>query len=204
VRVVLASASPRRRELLSAAGFDFDVDPVSVDETRGAGEAPAAYVERLARSKAQAAARHDGDRAVIGADTVVVVDDEVLGKPRDAEDAARMLRRLAGRAHDVLTGVAVVWRGRILSHVERTSVWFARLSESDIAWYVASGEPLDKAGAYAIQALASRFVRRIDGSYSNVVGLPVTAVIELLQKAGVPGEPAGWGRVDSTPNGVVF
>jgi nucleoside triphosphate pyrophosphatase len=203
MRVVLASASPRRRELLTAAGFDFDVAPISVDETRQPVEAPAAYVERLARSKAQAAAGHDTERAVIGADTVVVVDDDVLGKPRDAEDAARMLRRLAGRAHEVLTGVAVVWRGRTLSHVERTTVWFARLSESDIAWYVASGEPLDKAGAYAIQARGSRFVKRIDGSYSNVVGLPVAAVIELLQKSGVPGDPAEWGRVASTPNGVV-
>ncbi|HYN08511.1 MAG TPA: Maf family protein [Vicinamibacterales bacterium] len=203
MRVVLASASPRRRELLAAAGFDVDVDPIIVDETRGPVEAPAAYVERLARSKAQAAAGHDAECAVIGADTVVVVDDDVLGKPRDAEDAARMLRRLAGRAHEVLTGVAVVWRGRTLSHVERTTVWFARLSENDIAWYVASGEPMDKAGAYAIQALASRFVRKIDGSYSNVVGLPVAAVIELLQKAGVPGDPPEWGRVASTPNGVV-
>jgi septum formation protein len=185
MRLVLASGSPRRRELLSAAGFTFDVRSVDVDERREDGEPAAAYVERLARAKAQAAAGRDPDRAVIGADTVVVVDDDVLGKPRDGSDATRMLRLLSGRAHDVLTGVAVVWRGRTTSHVERTTVWFAPLSEGDIAWYVGSGEPMDKAGAYAIQSLASRFIPRIEGSYSNVVGLPVASVVELLRRAGL-------------------
>jgi len=185
MRLVLASGSPRRRELLAAAGFSFDVVAVDVDETRRPGEDPSVYVERLARTKALAAVPQN-DRVVIGADTVVVVGGDVLGKPRDAEDAGRMLRLLSGRAHEVLTGVAVVAAGRTLSAVERTTVWFARLSERDIAWYVASGEPLDKAGAYAIQALASRFVPRIDGSYTNIVGLPVTTVIELLAKLGIP------------------
>jgi nucleoside triphosphate pyrophosphatase len=192
--LVLASGSPRRRELLSSAGFAFDVSAVEVDERRTNGEAPAAYVERLARAKARAAAaQQEPDTAVLGADTVVVVDDEVLGKPRDAADATRMLRLLSGRAHEVLTGVAVIGQGGTVSRVERTTVWFAPLSERDIAWYVASGEPMDKAGAYAIQALASRFIPRIEGSYTNVVGLPVTTVVELLEKAGLsrlPGNPA--------------
>jgi septum formation protein len=193
MRLVLASGSPRRRELLASAGFTFDVEAVDVDERRETGEAPAAYVDRLARSKAHAAAMRKSGDAVIGADTVVVVDAEVLGKPRDAADAVRMLRLLSGRAHDVLTGVAVTWRGRTTSHVERTSVWFASLSERDIAWYVATGEPMDKAGAYAIQALASRFIPKIEGSYSNVVGLPVAAVVQLLAEAGFPGPSGGRG-----------
>jgi septum formation protein len=190
MRLVLASGSPRRRELLSAAGFTFEVRMVDVDERRENGERAAAYVDRLSRAKAEAAAVRDPGSAVIGADTVVVVDEEVLGKPRDASDAVRMLRLLSGRAHDVLTGVAVTWHGRTTSHVERTTVWFAPLSEHDIAWYVASGEPMDKAGAYAIQALASRFVPRIEGSYANVVGLPVAAVVRLLEEAGFPGPSA--------------
>jgi septum formation protein len=187
MRLILASGSPRRRELLLAAGFAFDVSAVEVDERRTNGEAPAAYVERLARAKAHAAAaaQRDPDTAVLGADTVVVVDDEVLGKPRDEVDATRMLRLLSGRSHEVLTGVAVIGQGGTVSRVERTTVWFAPLSDRDIAWYVASGEPMDKAGAYAIQALASRFIPRIEGSYTNVVGLPVTTVVELLEKAGL-------------------
>ena len=187
VRLVLASGSPRRRELLAAAGFVFDVSAVEVDERRTNGEAPAAYVERLARAKAHAAAaQREPGTAVLGADTVVVVDDEVLGKPRDAADATRMLRLLSGRAHEVVTGVAVVCHGRTISRVERTTVWFRPMSDRDIAWYVASGEPMDKAGAYAIQALASRFIPRIDGSYSNVVGLPVAAIVALLEQAAFP------------------
>jgi nucleoside triphosphate pyrophosphatase len=185
MRLVLASGSPRRKELLAAAGFSFDVTPVSVDETRQPNEDATSYVARLARAKALAAAPSHADRIVIGADTVVVVDGEVLGKPRGAEDATRMLRLLSGRAHEVLTGVAIFARGRIVTAVERTMVWFVRLSASEISWYVASGEPLDKAGAYAIQALGSRFVPRIDGSYTNVVGLPVTTVLELLAQTGI-------------------
>jgi nucleoside triphosphate pyrophosphatase len=185
MRLVLASGSPRRKELLAAAGFSFDVTPVSVDETRQPNEDATSYVARLARAKALAAAPSHADRIVIGADTVVVVDGEVLGKPRGAEDATRMLRLLSGRAHEVLTGVAIFARGRIVTAVERTMVWFVRLSDSEISWYVASGEPLDKAGAYAIQALGSRFVPRIDGSYTNVVGLPVTTVLELLAQTGI-------------------
>jgi septum formation protein len=179
-RLVLASASPRRAELLTAAGFSFDVDPVDVDESRLDGEPAARYVERLARSKAAAGAtRHDG-RVIVAADTTVLVGDEVMGKPRDAREAAEMLSRLSGGAHEVLTGLAVAAGRDARAHVERTRVWFRELSRREIDWYVASGEPMDKAGAYAIQGLASRFIPRIDGSYSNVVGLPVSALADLL------------------------
>jgi septum formation protein len=183
-RLLLVSASPRRRELLAAAGVATDVDPVDVDEAVLEGESPAGYVERVARTKAAAGARRHPDRLVLGADTTVTLDGEVLGKPVDADDARRMLRRLSGRTHDVLTGIAVAWRGALRSHVERTAVTMSPLSDADIEWYVASGEPLDKAGAYAIQGLASRFIAGIDGSYTNVVGLPVAAAIELVRKTG--------------------
>ena len=184
MRLVLASASPRRRELLAAAGLEFDVDPVDIDETKRTEESPASYVERVARAKAEAAARRHTDRVVLAADTAVVIDGDVLGKPRGDVEAARMLRRLAGRTHDVLTGVAVARDGQITSTVERTTVQMASLSDAEIRWYVATGEAGDKAGAYAIQGLASRFVPRIEGSYSNVVGLPVATVLQLLRSSG--------------------
>jgi len=183
VRIVLASASPRRRELLAAAGFEFDVDPADVEETCHPGEAPGAYVERIARAKAaRVAARHPG-RTVVAADTLVLVNGEPLGKPIDAVDAARMLRLLAGRAHEVWTGVAVARDRRTHYALERTIVWVRPLSAAEIAWYVGSGEPFDKAGGYAIQGLASRFIPRIEGSWSNVVGLPVATVLQLLDAA---------------------
>ena len=181
MRLVLASASPRRRELLGAAGVAFDVDAAHIDEARLVGEAPEAYVERIARLKAATVARRHPQHPVLGADTVVVVDGGVLGKPVDAADAERMMGQLSGREHDVLTGIAVVWGGEARAAVDRTRVWMRPLSDAQIRWYVASGEPLDKAGAYAIQGLASRFVTRIAGSYSNVVGLPVAAVLQLLE-----------------------
>ena len=184
MRLVLASQSPRRRDLLDAAGIACDVRAVDVDERRHAGETPDVFAERLAREKASAGARLFPDRTVLGADTIVVVDDEVLGKPRDAADAVRMLALLSGRSHEVLTGVAIAHAGRVHSAVDRTRVWFSVLSDTEIEAYVASGEPLDKAGAYAIQGLASRFIPRIDGSYANVVGLPVTTVVELLKVLG--------------------
>jgi len=182
VRLVLASASPRRADLLRSAGFQFQVVPVDVDERPLAGEDPAVMVQRLATEKAALVSDRVPDGVVIGADTVVVVDAVILGKPGDDRDAAGMLRRLSGRSHEVLTGVAVHANGRRLVAVERTVVWFLPLSDADIAWYVSSGEPLDKAGAYAVQGLASRFVTRIEGSYSNVVGLPVARVCELLNR----------------------
>ena len=184
-RIVLASGSPRRRELLAAAGLNVDVDPVNADESVYAGEAPAAYVERVAIAKAMIGAQRHAAAAVLGGDTTVVIDGDILGKPRDDADAQEMLERLSGQPHDVLTGVALAWRGAIRARVEKTTVWFRPLSAGEIAWYVGTGEPRDRAGAYAIQGLASRFVPRIDGSYTNVVGLPITAVLALLNDAGI-------------------
>ena len=183
-RLLLASASPRRRELLEQAGIPCDVVPVDVEERRRSEESPRDYAERLARAKAAAGASRHPDRIVLGADTIVVADRDVLEKPIDDEDAARMLRRLSNRAHDVLTAVAVARGVELISEVVETRVWLAPLSETEVRWYVATGEPADKAGAYAIQGLASRFVTRIEGSYSNVVGLPVAAVLQLLGRAG--------------------
>jgi septum formation protein len=229
MRLVLASASPRRAELLAAAGYRFEVCPTDVDEGVRAGERPEEYVRRLAIEKSAAAlvrlldavvvgserpadaGRHESpaglraaeagndearyvveqefsrtdepgnDLIIIGADTAVILDDQILGKPIDRGDAERMLRLLAGRTHVVLTGLSVRTASRQLDAVERTSVTFAELSDRQIAWYSGTGEGRDKAGAYAIQGLASRFIPRIDGSYSNVVGLPVAAVDELIR-----------------------
>jgi len=206
VRLILASASPRRAELLRAAGYAFEAHPVDIDESQQDGESPPAYVERLAQEKAMRALAelqgppeggphvvHQGSAVasgfsrtsaflVLGADTAVVVGDVILGKPRDAEDAARMLRLLSGRTHQVMTGVCLRTADKMLSHVEMSDVTFARLSEDQIAWYVGSGEGRDKAGGYAIQGLASRFVPRIDGSYSNVVGLPIAIIDDLIYR----------------------
>ena len=182
--LVLASSSPRRAELLLAAGLPFVVRPASVDETRHADEAPDAYVRRLAAEKACAAVAAP-DELVLGADTVVVAGASCLGKPADAADAAAMLRQLAGRSHEVLTGVALVRAGEpIAVAVAATRVTFAAMTDSDVAWYIATPEPYDKAGGYAVQGLASRFVTAIDGSYANVVGLPVELVCRLLREAG--------------------
>ncbi len=182
MRLLLASASPRRRMLLAEAGYTCEACPMNVDERRRAGEAPAGYAERVATLKAEAAIAQFPDRIVVAADTVVVVDGDVYGKPVDEADAGRMLRRLSGRAHEVLTGLAVIGHRRI-SSVETTRVWFETLSDDDIRWYVSSGEPMDKAGAYGIQGLASRFIPRIEGSYSNVVGLPLAAFARALAQA---------------------
>ena len=182
MRLLLASASPRRRELLAAAGIEVDIDPVQIDETPLEGEPPDAYVERVAQSKAEAGLWRHPDRVVLAADTTVTIDGDLLGKPSDRLEAARMLRRLSGRTHDVLTAVVLVGRGTRQAHLERTAVTMRALSEAEVAWYVDTGEPLDKAGAYAIQGLASRFITRIDGSYTNVVGLPVPAVVDLLRR----------------------
>jgi septum formation protein len=196
VRLVLASESPRRAELLRAAGFDFDVVPARVDESMLAGEEPEAYVRRVAQMKAEAVLPLAGGRPVLGADTVVVVGGEVLGKPADADEARRMLRLLSGREHLVMTAVCLISspgpsggrseRGggtRIEAGIDSTTVEFSLLSEAEIIWYVGTGEPFDKAGAYAIQGGASRFIPRISGSYSNVVGLPVALVYNLCSRA---------------------
>jgi len=178
--LVLASRSPRRAELLAAAGMDFVVRSVDIDETPKPGEKPGDYVLRMAREKAEAVARADGE-TILTADTTVVADDEIMGKPVDAADAVRMLLKLSGRRHEVITGVCVIRGSEALLESVTTGVWFAPLSKAEIDWYVASGEPLDKAGAYGIQGFASRFIERIDGSYSNVVGLPVALVYRLLK-----------------------
>jgi septum formation protein len=182
VRLVLASQSPRRAELLERAGFEFDVVSARIDEAPLAGETPRAHVARLAGAKAEAVARQLPARVVLGADTVVVVDNHLLGKPVDDQDAARMLRLLAGRVHEVLTGVVLQYADRAVSGVDTTRVRFTSLTDETIAWYVATGEPQGKAGAYAIQGAASRFVDWIEGSYTNVVGLPVALVDRLLHE----------------------
>lgn len=209
--ILLASASPRRRELLRSLGWRVLPCAVAVDERPRAGERPAAYVRRLARAKALAAeaawagagagagdhrgaaargARRGGRRRwpLLAADTTVVVDGELLGKPRSDREAAAMLRRLSGRAHEVWTGVCVLpaWGGRPHARAARTRVWFSRLTAAEIAAYVASGEPRDKAGGYALQGRAAAFIPRIAGSHSNVIGLPLALAREMLAVGGGP------------------
>jgi len=181
LQLILASGSPRRAELLTNAGFSFAVEPANVDETIRDGEAAEDYVLRVARDKARAVAqRHSSPAVVLGADTVVVVGGAILGKPADREDAGRMLALLSGRRHDVLTAVVVIDGGAERAEIDRTIVSFLPLSPHDIAWYIASGEPVGKAGAYGIQGRAARFIDRIEGSWSNVVGLPIAVVARLL------------------------
>ena len=194
MRLILASASPRRTGLLREAGYAFDVEPAHVDESGLAGEAPRAYVLRVAALKARAVAASHPDDLVLAADTTVVIDGLMLAKPSDDDDARRMLGLLSGRTHDVLTGVVLVCAGRESSAVADTRVRFRPLTRAEIDWYVASGEPHDKAGAYGVQGLASRFVEAVDGSYSNVVGLPVGAVRALLDAQGFP--PADAAQAD--------
>ena len=178
--LVLASQSPRRSEILRQAGLPFVVRASPVDETPLAGEAPEDYVRRLARAKALAVAAAP-EETVVGADTTVVVGSEMLAKPEDAADARRMLSLLSGRRHEVITGISIRRGGDIVCDRAITAVWFAPMSEREIAGYVASGEPMDKAGAYAIQGLASKFIERIEGCYFNVVGLPVALLYRYLR-----------------------
>ena len=181
--LVLASQSPRRSELLRQAGLPFIVRIPGIAESRLSAESPSDYVRRLAIEKARAAAV-DPAEFVLAADTVVVADGEVLEKPRSTEDAARMLRLLSGRAHTVLTGVCLLHAGVERAEVEATRVVFAPMTDQEVLDYTASGEPMDKAGAYAIQGRASKFIERIEGCYFNVVGLPVSLVYRLLKAAG--------------------
>jgi septum formation protein len=201
MNLILASASPRRRELLRAAGIAFEVEATDIPEVPLDGEAPRAFAQRLALQKAttgwaQWAARtrplgagHEVTAWVLGADTIVVVNGEILGKPRDTEDAARMLRMLSGSTHEVITGVSLFsmsGSARVYDvRSETTRVTFSELGEEDVAFYVATGEPMDKAGAYGIQGIASRWIPRIEGDYSNVVGLPVALVWSMLRGRGV-------------------
>jgi septum formation protein len=183
--LVLASASPRRRELLRNAHIPFEVEPADINEDLLPNEPAKAYAERLARGKAQAIARMRPNTPVLGADTVVVVNNQILGKPADPADAARMLHLLSGRTHEVVTGVCLAANGNDSVASEITSVTMSEISEQEIAAYISTGEPMDKAGAYAIQGIASRWIPRIEGDYSNVVGLPVARVYRMLQQAGV-------------------
>jgi septum formation protein len=183
--VTLASASPRRRQLLELIGIAHDVRPADIDETLHESEAPAVYAERLARTKASAVS-DDGDLTItIGADTIVVIDDRVLGKPRNAAEAAEMLRTLSGRTHTVYTAVAVRRGTRVASAVEHVAVTFRHLADGVITSYIATGEPMDKAGAYGIQGFGATLVLRIDGDYFAVMGLPLATLVTLLDQVGV-------------------
>jgi septum formation protein len=185
--IVLASASPRRQELLKDAGIEFVVKPANIPEVRHKNEAPQAFAERMAKEKARAIGAGAEDEYVLGADTIVVVDDLVLGKPEDEPDAERMLRLLSGRKHQVITGVCLKGNGFEDVGSETTAVHFSVLSDHDIRDYIATGEPMDKAGAYAIQGMASRWISKIEGDYSNVVGLPVAVVLQMLREHSVSG-----------------
>ena len=180
--LVLASASPRRQELLRNAGIVFEVQPADINEDQMSGEGAKECAERLAREKAIAVAQKRPHECILGADTVVVVDGQLLGKPRDVADAVRMLRMLSGRKHQVITGVCLVVKGQPSIASETTLVSVSKISETEIAEYVASGEPMDKAGAYAIQGIASRWIPRIEGDHSNVVGLPIALVFRMLRE----------------------
>jgi len=190
--IVLASGSPRRQELLRQINLPHQVRPADVDETRSPGEPPSEYACRIALDKAEHVARLlDGadDRIILAADTAVVLGDEVIGKPADAEVAASMLRRLSGREHQVLTAVAGIRGGRRLLELSVSSVAFRPISETEISTYVASGEPMGKAGAYAIQGFAAVFTERLAGSYSGVMGLPLFETARLLAQLGVAIQP---------------
>ena len=183
-RLVLASGSPRRAAILRALGVPFRVVVSNEDESLRPGEDGPVAVERLARSKALAVARTE-TLPVLAADTEVLCDDHVLGKPADAEGAAAMLRRLAGRSHEVVTGVCLVHRGVVRSGVERSTVTLAPMSDAEVAWYAATGEPLDKAGGYHVDGKGSIFIQTVSGSPSNVAGLPVRLLLRLVREAGL-------------------
>ena len=184
-RVILASQSPRRRELLSLVGIPHDVRPADLDESLLPGEEPAAHAERLARAKAEAIASREPGAVVIGADTIVVLDGDILGKPRDPAEAMAMLRRLSGCTHTVITAVAVALNGRTVSGVETVEVTFRPLNDMQIDAYIATGEPMDKAGAYGIQGFGAVIVERIHGDYFAVMGLALGRLVGLLGQAGI-------------------
>lgn len=184
--LVLASASPRRRELLERVGLQFEVVPADVDESLHAGESAEQYVCRVASDKALAVARRRPEALVLASDTSVVLDGEPLGKPVDRADALATLRRLAGRTHTVMTAVVVAHDRRVDSILERATVQMAAAGDDELAWYVATGEPLDKAGSYALQGIGAALVERIDGDPTTVIGLPLRATLELLRGAGRP------------------
>lgn len=180
-RIILASGSPRRSEIMASVGWEFEKSVPDVDESVIAGESPENYVKRLAGEKALAVARSHPGQIILAADTTVVIDGEIIGKPEDHEDARLMIRRLSGNWHDVLTGVAVARNGFEKIGMQRTRVKFAKMTEAEIDFLVERGDPLDKAGAYAVQAQAALFIEGIEGDYWNVVGLPVSLVYRLVQ-----------------------
>jgi len=191
MKLILASASPRRAEILAAAGIPFQIRTAALDESRLTGEPPEKMVERLAREKANTVARvgnFSGPHIILGADTIVLADGEILGKPGDSAAAGQMLRKLQGREHRVITGFALLRMqdGKIQSGYETTRVWFSGMTDAEIDAYVATNEPLDKAGAYAIQGIAGRYIPRIEGCYFNVVGLPLARVWQALKDLGWP------------------
>jgi len=194
VPLVLASSSPRRRQLLGLLGLTPVVDPADIDESWIPGELPVPHAERLARTKAGVVAARHPDAAVVAADTIVVIDGEILGKPDDAEHATAMLKRLAGREHLVHTAIAVAHRNDTVAAVETTRVWFRRLDDEAIAAYVATGEPMDKAGAYGIQGYGAIAVERIEGDYFTVMGLGLGRLVELLGRVGLHYRFAGLER----------
>ncbi len=181
-KLILASGSPRRSEILTSVGWDYTKHVADIDESERAGELPEDYVVRLAREKAEAVAVSYSNDIVLGADTTVVIDRQIIGKPLDHDDARRMLSMLAGNWHEVITGIAVVTNGETNSAMQRTRVKFAPMSESEINFLAERGDPLDKAGAYAVQAQAALFIEGIEGDYWNVVGLPIKLVYELIMK----------------------
>ncbi len=185
MRVVLASQSPRRRELLSLVGISHEVQPADIDETPWPDEMPVPHAERLAKAKAHVIAMREPDAVVIAADTIVVIDGAILGKPADAADARTMLRRLSGRTHEVYTAVAVARGAHVASDVVRVQVRFRALDDETIARYVDTGEPMDKAGAYGIQGYGATIVEHIEGDYFAVMGLPLTTVVDLAARLGV-------------------
>jgi septum formation protein len=182
--IVLASQSPRRAELIARLGLDFDVQPADIDESYRPGETPPEHAERLAREKAERVARTHPHALVVGSDTIVVIDGDVLGKPKSPEQAVEMLMRLSGRDHEVCTGVAVAMDGRVESGLERVRVRFRTLDRHACDEYVATGEPMDKAGAYGIQGFGSAIVQSIQGDYFAVMGLPVARMLGLIERFG--------------------
>ena len=181
-KLILASGSPRRAEILTSVGWEFTIVAPDVDESEVEGETPDDYVVRLAKVKAEKVAADNRNQIVLGADTTVVIDGQIIGKPLDLSDARRMLKLLSGNWHEVLTGVAVVQDGEMHSGIQRTRVKFAPMSDEEIAFLAECGDPLDKAGAYAVQAQAALFIEGIEGDYWNVVGLPVSLVYEMINK----------------------
>jgi septum formation protein len=185
VRVILASSSPRRRELLNLVGIAHEVRPADIDETVLPGEHPSPHAERLARSKAAAVAASDPSAVVIGSDTIVVIEGQILGKPVDRGDAQRMLRMLSGREHTVVTAVAAALEGKVVSSVEQVRVTFRALTDQEIDDYIATGEPMDKAGSYGIQGFGATIIRKVDGDFFAVMGLPLVTLVALLPELGV-------------------